>query len=350
MRRVVLRGLVLGCMVIIGVLGYVLYPPQSQAIAFPDGKRFAFSIVDDTDLATLDRVKPLYELLDRYGIHTTKTIWVWDTNEPSHEPNRGDSLESLNYRTYVQEMQEQGFEIALHGVRGGSSTREDIVNGLERFREVLGQYPAIHVNHSMNQDNVYWGEHRWTLAPLRWIYGAIAKHHFWGEDSASVYFWGDLVQRHIKYVNQFTYGEINLLAVNPAMPYRLEDKPYVPYWFPTSDGDNLDWFEELLKPENLDRLEHEGGVCLVYTHLGAGSFNGPDGLAHKRFEARIKDLASRNGWFAPASEILDYLRAQPGWRGELTYREAIRLEVLFLVNGIRRALLPPPAPSRLPSD
>jgi hypothetical protein len=330
-----------GC--ILALAAYIFYPPEPRVVQFPEGKRFAFSIVDDTDMATYERVKPLYDLLDRYGIHTTKTVWVWKTNEPSHEPNHGDSLQDPAYRAYMQEIQARGFEIALHGVRGGSSTREDIVAGLELFKEVLGQYPAIHVNHSLNQDNVYWGEHRWTSTPFRWLYAAIAKHHFFGEDSGSAYFWGDLVQRHIRYVNQFTYGEINLLAVNPAMPYRLEDKPYVTYWFPTADGDNLDRFEDLLRKDNLDRLEREGGVCLVYTHMGAGSFNVGD-KANPRFESRLKDLASRNGWFAPASEILDYLRAQPGWTGRLSVRETVRLEVLFFINSLLRSVMPAPAP------
>ena len=70
--------------------------------------------------------------------------------------------------------------------------------------------------------------------------------------------------------------------------------------------------------ETLDRLEREGGLCLVFAHMGAGSFNRGSGV-DPRFEARIKDLASRNGWFAPASEILDYLQQQPGFEADLDF-------------------------------
>lgn len=322
---------------------FFLYPPEPRTIKFPEGKRFAFSIVDDTDMATLERVKPLYELLERYGIRTTKTVWVMETNEPSHQPNQGDTLSNPAYRSFIQDLKAKGFEIALHGVRGGSSERQDIINGLEEFRKALGQYPAIHVNHSLNRDNVYWGDHRWSIAPFRWLYALVGKHDFLGQDNTSVHFWGDLVQQHIRYVNQFTYSDINLLALNPAMPYRLADKPYVNYWFPTADGDNLDRFEFLLRKENLDRLEREGGVCLVYTHMGAGSFN-EGSAANPRFESRLKDLASRNGWFAPASEILDYLMVQPGWRDNLSFRETVRLETLFFWNALVRFILPSPSP------
>ena len=71
---------------------FFLYPPEPRAIAFPDGKRFAFSIVDDTDLTSLERVKPLYELLHRYGFRTTKTVWVMESNEVTHRPNQGATL------------------------------------------------------------------------------------------------------------------------------------------------------------------------------------------------------------------------------------------------------------------
>ena len=337
--RVIVKSITLIVIFLVGMLAYVLYPPEPRAVTFPGGKRFAFSIVDDTDMATLERAKPLYELLHRYGFRTTKTVWVLESNEPSHAPNRGDTLHDPAYRAFILDLEKWGFEIALHGVRGGSSKRHDIIDGLEEFRRVLGEYPSIHINHSLNRDNVYWGEDRWSFAPFQWGYALGGKYRFLGHESASAYFWGDLLKKHVQYVNQFTYSEINLLAVNPSMPYRLADKPYVNFWFPTADGDNLDRFEVLLSKANLDRLEREGGVCLVYTHMAAGSFN-KNGGADPRFEARLKDVASRDGWFVPASEILDYLRVQPGWNADLSFRETVRLEVIFLWGAFLRSVLP----------
>ena len=40
---------------------------------FPNGKRFAFTILDDTDVATLANVRPIYRLLEEVGMRTTKT-------------------------------------------------------------------------------------------------------------------------------------------------------------------------------------------------------------------------------------------------------------------------------------
>lgn len=312
-----------------GFATWLLWPPAAREIGFPDGRRFAFTIVDDTDMATLARNRSVYKILERHGLRTTKTVWVLDPTETDHAANAGDSLRDPDYRAFIHELRAKGFEIALHGVRGGSSPRADIVAGLEAFRGEFGAYPKLHVNHSRNRDNLYWGARRWSLAPLRWLYRLAKGDEFSGEDPASPHFWGDLAERHVRYVNQFTFADVNLLKVTPSFPYHLPDKPLVRLWFPSADGGNLDRFERLLSPENLDRLEREGGVCIVYAHLGAGSFNAGDAV-NPRFEARIRDLASRSGWFVTASELLDFLTAQPDWREDPGWRERTRQEILFV--------------------
>jgi hypothetical protein len=88
-------------------------PPPQRAIAFPR-KRFAFTIVDDTDMATLERIRPVYEVLHRYGLRTTKTVWVLDATETDHPANAGDSLNDPGYRAFIQDLRSKGFEIALH--------------------------------------------------------------------------------------------------------------------------------------------------------------------------------------------------------------------------------------------
>lgn len=303
--------------------------PVAPVIQYPDGKRFAFSIIDDTDMATLERLRPVYAAIERYGLRTTKTVWVMESNDPSNSTNRGDSLHDPAYRDFIVGLQQKGFEIALHGVRGGSSRREEILKGLDEFRDILGQYPRMQINHSLNQDNLYWGRHLYAIWPFRLAAGLAIRHEFSGHDAASEYFWGDVAKERIQYVRRFTYPGINLLSVVPEMPYHVADKPYVNYWFPTANGDRVIEFEELLKDENLDRLEREGGVCLVYAHLGSGSFNKGDGV-DPRFEARLQAVSRRNGWFVPASQILDLLRRQPAWTGQVSTWEAIRQDATFI--------------------
>jgi len=81
-------------------------------VEFPDGKEFAFTIVDDTDNATVENVKPVYDHLYNCGLRTTKTVWVY----PPQEGNSftGECLLDENYFQFMKELQERGFEIALH--------------------------------------------------------------------------------------------------------------------------------------------------------------------------------------------------------------------------------------------
>jgi hypothetical protein len=327
MRRLK-RSLGLLVLLVAGATIWVVYPPPTKTVVFPNGKRFAFSIIDDTDMTTLELIRPIYAVLEKYGLRTTKTVWVYDSSDDDNPANKGDSLQNADYRAFILDLQRKGFEIALHGVRGGSSRREEIARGLEDFKHILGQYPAMQVNNSTNAENLYWGRHLFTFTPYQWL-GKPIFRDFSGHDPQSPYFWGDLAQKHIRYVRRFTFSDPNLLAVNPTIPYQLPDKPFVNYWFPTSNGNRVIEFHELLKPENLARLEREGGVCLVYSHLGSGSFNKGQ-TVDPRFEERIRELSAHNGWFAPASEILDYLRQQPSWTGALSLRERIRMDTKFV--------------------
>ena len=67
-------------------------------------------------------------------------------------------------------------------------------------------------------------------------------------------------------------------------------------------------FNHLLRPANQERLEAEGGVCIVATHLGKGFTLA--GRPDPETERLLGLLARRRGWFAPVGEVLDWLRAR----------------------------------------
>jgi hypothetical protein len=90
------------------------------------------------------------------------------------------------------------------------------------------------------------------------------------------------------------------------MPYREENKKYSNYWFSSSDGHTVEEFNNLLTEKNIDKLIRRNGLCIVYTHLSSG-FLDKNGELNRTFKKNIDYLTSKNGWFAPASEILDYL-------------------------------------------
>lgn len=114
------------------------------------------------------------------------------------------------------------------------------------------------------------------------------------------------------------FNDINTLKRDPRMPYHVNRKRWVHRWFSSSDGHNCRIFSDMIAPDNVDRLEREGGVCIAYTHFSSG-FVDKAGVVDPTFRERMSYLASKEtGWFVPVSVLLDHLEARhggddPGW-------------------------------------
>ncbi|MBJ7347637.1 MAG: hypothetical protein JHC87_03575 [Thermoleophilaceae bacterium] len=278
-------------------------PPRCQQL--PAGKQFAFTIVDDTDHATIERVGPVYKLLAELGLRTTKTLW---TNEPTlPSPYDGSSTAAdPSYRRFLQDLKADGFELALHGVTMHSSKRTEIEQGLAWYREWFGAMPRCHINHFKNADNIYWGRARLSNPASRLIHAVASREPAsQGHVQGSEYFWGDICQRHISYVRSFTYRETNLLRLGLPLVYADTQRPYAKRMFISTEGGELDSYLDAVGEEKQDQLSSEGGVCILYTHFGAGFVE--HGQLNPRFELLMRRLAALDGWFVPASELLDAL-------------------------------------------
>jgi hypothetical protein len=152
-----------------------------------------------------------------------------------------------------------------------------------------------------------------------------------GEDEGSPHFWGDAALRHVRYVRNLTFTGLDTLGADPCMPYHDARKPLVNAWFSSSDGHTVAHFNYLLAPDRVDALEANGGVAVVYTHFTDGFVR--DGRVDAVFEERLRQLAGRSGWFAPASEVLDWLEGQPG-REAACQGYLRRLEVRWMMERI----------------
>jgi hypothetical protein len=270
---------------------------------WPLNKDFAFTIIDDTDYSTVENVKPVYDYLISKNIKTTKTVWVY----PSQNKFTGQTIQDKDYLEFLLKLEREGFEIQLHNVGSGSFKRHEILQGFNIFKKTFGRYPTLHLNHSSNPDNIYWGYKR---------YGTILKfliklfkgktRRFYGDEIESDYFWGDLSKSQIRYIRNRVFNGINTLKYDPNMPFIEKNKKYSNYWFSASDGHTIDEFSTLITIKNIDELIKENGLCIVYTHFACG-FVGQNGDINKTFRENIDYLSSQKGWFAPASEILDYL-------------------------------------------
>lgn len=285
---------------------------MTPRLEFPGGARFAFTVMDDTDVATVDNVRPIYRLLESLGMRTTKTVWPVRCEEGSRDFSLSETMDDAHYRDFVVDLHARGFEMAFHGATMESSPRERTVRALECFRLAFGAPPRVHANHAFNRDNLYWGAGRVDDRVLRLLYrvasGEAGPPLYEGHCPGSPYWWGDLCLEQIEYVRNLTFSEINLLRVNPSMPYRDSDRPYVRWWFSAADAQDVEEFNHLLQPERQQQLEAEGGVSIVATHFGKGFCR--DGKPHPDTQRLLGSLAARNGWFPPVGELLDWMRAR----------------------------------------
>ena len=279
-----------------------------EKITWPEGKRFAFTVVDDTDYATVRNTRPIYDLLLANGIRTTKTVWPLAADAGSI--TKGDSLECVEYRDWILELKRAGVEIAYHGAADGSSTRPRIEKALKFIQQVTGEPPSLYTNHLGQKEALYWGSARFD-PPVRWLYRFMRQQHgsgaYSGADETSSYFWGDLLQAGPKYVRNLVFNDINTLKMDPLMPYHDVRRPFVQSWFSSSYGSGADDFCRLLSEENQDRLLREGGACIVYTHFGSNFYP-----IREDFKRLMERLSTLPGWFVPATTLLDHIAAQRG--------------------------------------
>jgi hypothetical protein len=302
----------------------------AERIRWPEGKDFAFTIFDDTDHATLENVRPVYEYLGALGLHTTKSIWpIAGSGTPRIG---GQTCDDEPYRTWLLEMQSAGFEIASHGATYETSTREQVLRALDRFREIFGHDPYSFANHADCGESIYWGEAR-TSGVARAAYelmtGFQQRGSFRGHVAGDPLFWGDVCLDRVRYVRNFTFRDINTLAACPVMPYHDPERPYVNAWFAASEGANVQTFNGCLSEAHQDRLEEQGGASIMYTHLASGFL--PDGHLDPRFKELMARLARKNGWFVPVATLLDYL-ADRRDQADITPAQRRGLEWRWLVS------------------
>lgn len=298
---------------------------------YPFGKSFAFTIIDDTDRSTLETCKPVYDCLISTGLRITKTVWVKEAQVRNNVDDYGDTTERSDYLAYIKELQELGFEIALHNVSSDDNMREDIIMGVEKFKEHFGEYPSINVMHDENKENLYFDaflEYGYISRPFftkylsalyEWYIYRKKMHDRWagvkrffGEDKNSPYFWGDICKEKFRYVRSYVnYPDLNTLKCNPNIPYHEQDKPYVNHWFDGSNGEDCEHFNRLLSVENIKRLVEDGGCAIVYTHFGRGFVtrdNEGQYCLNNETKRILQAISRLDGWFVPVSVLLDRLK------------------------------------------
>lgn len=301
-------------------------------VRWPGGRRFAFTFCDDTDFATLDNVKPVYDFLDDLGWRTTKLVWVCRSGVAG--ANAGDTCDDPRYLDWLRSLQEKGFEIGLHNVSPATSSREEIARGLDRFERLFGAPPRLHCNHTGCLDNLYWGEYRlsgWRRSLYNRYTGGSRREISQGHLEESPSFWGDLLRDRITYVRNFTFDDLNTLKRCPAMPYHDPARPFVNFWFAATTASSPRYFKQNFSPTKIDRLVEEGGICIAYAHFGAGFVR--DNRIDEYFKDIVEYIAARAPWVAPVSDALDFLRqGEDRVARSLSAIERQRLELRWMLG------------------
>jgi len=277
---------------------------------FPQGKDFVFSIFDDTDVATLEYIRPIYDELSQLEIKTTKSVWPLSYSGKC-DCSGSHTLEHKKYAEYIVHLKDRGFEIGLHGASMVSCQRSEIEKAFDLFLKVVGHYPRTCSAHSTNRDNLYWGMDRFSFPLFKYLYQLLSgksRDFYQGHQKGSPYFWGDLAFKHLDYVRNFTYHDLNLLNISKFLPYTDKSKSFVKYWFFSCDADNVEEFNIVLQEKYQDQLAKEKGICIISTHFGKGFVE--NGKLNEKTRKLLHSLSQKNGWFVPVSTVLDYLRTQ----------------------------------------
>lgn len=297
---------------------------------WPNGKTFAFTIIDDSDYDTIEKIRPIYDFLYDINMLTTKNVWVY----PSRNNCDGCCLLDNDYKIFILFLKSIGYEIGLHGVGSGDFRKDEISDGIRIFNDIIGYYPNLHTNHINNKDGLYVGFNRYPRF-FKNIYNKFGfkSNRTLGDLYFSDYFWGDISKKYIKYLKGNIYNCTNIFNYDNHTPYVDIDKiKYSNYWFSTSDGYKYEKFIKIIDKENIDKLIAQRGLCVISANFSKGGFVDINGDIDKTFKYRMEYIANRNGWFVPATVIFDYLLKYRGTIHPLSKTQLIIKELKYSIH------------------
>lgn len=272
----------------------------------PHPYKAGFCITDDTDAATLEQVRAVYDHLRDNGLRATKTVWAFKPEEPCGIPAtpdstlRGITLEDPEYLAYCRGLSAAGFEIALHGATAGNNRRETVRRAFDFLEKEVGA-PDTYICHSKNADNPYWEAKITRLQPFRWLLGRMSRHACSGEIETSPYFWGDVCRARVRQIRLLRTRSLDTLARNPSMPYHDPRKPWVNGWFSATKRP----LSACAAPEALARLKRDRGLTVLYQYLHR--YAKPEGL-DPEFTRAVGNLRDPEIWVDTAAAHMRRLR------------------------------------------
>lgn len=312
-------------------------------LEYPTGAEFAFTILDDTDDTTVANGRPVYDLLCKLGLRTTKTVWAFDTPPENRGPYfAGETLSSAKYIAWVHELAENNFEIAFHNATMGSSLRQDTIRALDLINNEFGQQVRLHCNHGQNRENLHWGTDRYSSPVIRNIldlyYKLRSYPKYEGDKPESPYYWSDVADEQLSYIRAFTFRQLNCAKILPGRPFRDPAKQHGPLFFNTADASDISVFNKFVNIASIDKLRAQKGWAIVSTHLGKGFYR--KNRLDPEFKRSMEYLATLPGWFVPASQLLDFISAEEGSQ-EISTVKRVKMEFSHIIDRIKGNIIDP---------
>ena len=282
---------------------------------YPAGHSFAFTIVQDADSAYSRRLAPLFDEFDKLKLEISVTVFVfwadWAHNGRSWQEWLSNAtpeqtffrpiavpLEDDAERRFYLNLAARGYEMGMHTASETSDTTDQTERAFAFFTQVFGHPPALYVEHSSANNKEALANEGANPGSRYYSLGILRRYHPW--------IWLD-----------------NALCLPPAddpRPFDLSSIPGAPFCElldrryglanifirsgrpQKADGDG---FLELYSEANIDRLERDRGLAMVYMHLDKKWLDASTRQMREPLRQRLRYVASKNGWFAPAGQILD---------------------------------------------
>ena len=292
---------------------------QWRLSLYPSGHTFAFTIVHDADSAYSQRLAPLFEQFDALKLKITVTVFVfwadwghqggiWSTWDRIQDPSKkwlapkGVPLVDEGERAFYLNLAARGHEIGMHTPSDTSDTAEQLQEAFNYFSKVFGHPPTIYVEHS-HASNLETFENQ----------GRDAKSGYYSLATLKLYHPWVWVDGPLGLPSNDDPHYYDLIASKGA-PFSNEEAKRYQYekvfartgkWR-LSDGDG---FLQAYSESNVDDLERNRGIALVYTHLDSRWLDPQTRKMRTSLAERLRYISSKNGWFVPAGEILDRVMA-----------------------------------------
>jgi hypothetical protein len=292
---------------------------QWRLSLYPSGHTFAFTIVHDADSAYSQRLAPLFEQFDALNIKITATLFVfwadwahqggiWSTWDRIQDPAKkllapkSVPLVDGGERAFYLNLAARGHEIGMHTPSDTSDTTEQLERAFKYFTQVFGHPPTVYVEHSQASNRETFeneGENSqssyYSLATLKlyhpwvWVDGPLGLP----PSDASRYY--DLIAS-----NGAPFSDEGARRYHYEKVFSRTGK------WRLSDGDG---FLREYSESNIDDLERNRGIALVYTHLDSKWLDSDTRKMRAPLAERLRYITSKNGWFVPAGAILDRVKA-----------------------------------------